>query len=89
MAQDRLETKHLPLTQEFMALMLAVRRAGVAESLGVLERRGLISRVRGEIIVEDRAGLKRIADRMYGVPEAEYLRLTGWNPEAKLAAKES
>ena len=78
MAHDRLEGNELPLTHEFVALMLNVRRAGVTVALQGLSTKGLISATRGLILVTDRAGLKACANGLYGIPEAEYLRLTGW-----------
>ena len=75
MAHDRLETDGLPLTDEFLSLMLAVRRAGVTEAVHALEVRGLIARTRGQINVRNRQGLERVAGASYGVPEAEYRRL--------------
>jgi CRP-like cAMP-binding protein len=75
MAHDRLETDSLPLTDEFLSLMLAVRRAGVTEAVHALEVRGLISRTRGRIAVRNRQGLEHVAAEAYGVPEAEYRRL--------------
>lgn len=77
MAQDRTDTKELPLTHEFLSLMLAVRRPGVTEALHGLTQRGLISHERGTIVVIDREGLKERANGLYGVPEAEYKRLFG------------
>jgi DNA-binding FadR family transcriptional regulator len=65
----------LPLTHEFLALMLGVRRAGVTEALQALESRGLIDARRGEVIVLDRKGIEASAGACYGVPEAEYRRL--------------
>ena len=78
MAHDRLDGNELPLTHEFMALMLNVRRAGVTESLQVLNRRRVITAKRGQITVTNRAGLESAANGLYGSPEAEYQRLTGW-----------
>jgi CRP-like cAMP-binding protein len=75
MAHDRLDGDELPLTHEFLALMLGVRRAGVTVALQKLESDGLVVAKRGVIMVEDRAGLIRLADRLYGVPETEYRRL--------------
>ena len=77
MAHDRLEGDNLPLTHEFLSLMLGVRRAGVTEVLCTLESQGLIRRTRGQIIVQDRKGIERRAGKSYGVPEAEYRRLMG------------
>jgi CRP-like cAMP-binding protein len=75
MAHDRLDDGPLALTDEFLALMLAVRRAGVTEAVHMLESRGLINRTRGRIMVLNRKGLERLAADAYGAPEAEYRRL--------------
>jgi CRP-like cAMP-binding protein len=77
MAHDRIGDDTLPLTHEFLSLMLAVRRAGVTTALNVLRKIGLISYRRGEITVLDRKGLERLAGESYGIPEAEYRRLIG------------
>ena len=78
MAHDRLDGNELPLTHEFLGLMLGVRRAGVTTTMHRLEQRGLIKATRGSILVRNRNGLKKIAGGLYGIPEAEYHRLTGW-----------
>lgn len=78
MAHDRLDGDELPLTHEFVALMLNVRRAGVTVALHGLNRKGLVSAKRGQIVVLNRAGLETAANGLYGIPEAEYRRLTGW-----------
>lgn len=75
MADDRVSDDVLPLTHEFLSLMLGVRRAGVTEALQSLARRRLIKAGRGEIAVLDRKGIERVAGDFYGVPEAEYRRL--------------
>jgi len=77
MAQDRLGTDELPLTHEFLSLMLGVRRAGVTEAVHALKREGLIDHGRGEIIVLNRKGLERRAGDSYGIAESEYRRLMG------------
>lgn len=77
MAHDRIGDDTLPLTHEFLSLMLCVRRPGVTEALNALRKRGLISYKRGDITVRDRKGLERVAGESYGVPEAEYRRLIG------------
>jgi len=77
MGHDRINGDDLPLTHEFLAVMLGVRRAGVTIALHILEARGTIKRKRGQIHVADRARLERIAGDSYGVPEAEYRRLIG------------
>jgi len=75
MAHDRVPGDRLALTHEFLALMLAVRRAGVTEAVHDLVSRELIEAARGEIVVHNRKGLEKIAGSYYGVPEAEYRRL--------------
>jgi CRP-like cAMP-binding protein len=77
MAHDRIGDKTLPLKQEFLALMLGVRRASVTEALQSLKRRKLIDNGRNKIVVHDRKGIERIARGSYGVPEKEYRRLIG------------
>jgi CRP-like cAMP-binding protein len=75
MAHDRVPRSTLPLTHELLALMLAVRRAGVTEAVHALARSGLIHASRGQIVIVDRAGLERRAGTAYGLPESEYRRL--------------
>ena len=70
MAQDRLDGSEVPLTHEFLSLMLGVRRAGVTRALNQLSRKGLIRLLRGRIEIIDRAGLIRSANGSYGIPEA-------------------
>jgi CRP-like cAMP-binding protein len=70
MAHDRLEGKEIPLTHEFLSLMLGVRRAGVTMALNQLDRKGVIRLSRGRIEVVDRAGLINKANGSYGIPEA-------------------
>jgi CRP-like cAMP-binding protein len=77
MAHDRIGDDVLPLTHEFLSIMLAVRRPGVTEALNQLRTQGLISYQRGEITVRNRKGMERSAGESYGTPEAEYRRLIG------------
>jgi len=77
MAHDRIGDDKLPLTHEFLSLMLAVRRPGVTDTLNTLRKQGFISYKRGEITVRNREGLERAAGESYGTPEAEYRRLIG------------
>jgi CRP-like cAMP-binding protein len=77
MARDRVDDEQVPLTHEFLSLMLGVRRAGVTEAVSALEGRGLIQGNRGHILVRDRKGLERVAGSYYGTPEAELRRLMG------------
>jgi CRP-like cAMP-binding protein len=68
MAHDRLDGDEIPLTHEFLSLMLGVRRAGVTVALHYLEHRGIIRMSRGQIVVADRDGLKAAANGTYHQP---------------------
>ncbi len=57
MAHDRIDGNEMPLTHEFLSLMLGVRRAGVTEALNFLEDAGLIELRLKKIVIMDRAGL--------------------------------
>jgi len=72
---DRLESDELKMTQELIANMLGVRREGVTEAAGNLQRAGLISYSRGHIKVIDREGLEARCCECYGVVRREYDRL--------------
>jgi CRP-like cAMP-binding protein len=69
MAHDRLRGDEIPLTHEFLSLMLGVRRAGVTVALNYLESRGLISLARKKIVITDRDGMKAAANGTYHQPE--------------------
>jgi Mn-dependent DtxR family transcriptional regulator len=70
-----IEADKLAMTQEFLALMLGVRRGGVTTALQQLENKGLVKRMRGAVTVKDRDGVRECADGLYGTPEAEFERL--------------
>ena len=76
-AHDRIGDDTLPLTHEFLSLILAVRRPGVTLALNTLRKQGLITYERGKITVRNRKGMEHIAGEAYGTPEAEYRRLIG------------
>ncbi|WP_439570565.1 Crp/Fnr family transcriptional regulator, partial [Methylibium sp.] len=72
---DRLRSNELLITQELIASMLGVRREGVTEAAGHLQKAGLIRYRRGHITVLDRAGLEHRACECYAVVKNEYDRL--------------
>jgi len=74
MVEDRLSTKEIPLTQEFLAIMLGVQRSGVSIAIGDLESRGLISSKRRLIGILNRPALEKFTNGSYGLAEAEYKR---------------
>ena len=69
MADDRIDSDELPLTHEFLAMMLAVRRPGVTVAVQELEREGVISRKRGRIVIVDRKALEKMSNGTYAPPE--------------------
>ncbi len=75
MSHDRRRGDELPLTHEFLSMMLGVRRAGVTEAAVVLQAEGLINYRRGRITVLDREGLEGFACECYPVIKAEFDRL--------------
>ena len=72
---DRLPGDKLVMTQELIANMLGVRREGVTEAAGKLQKAGLISYNRGHITVIDRRGLEARVCECYAVVKNEYDRL--------------
>ncbi|MBC8035618.1 MAG: Crp/Fnr family transcriptional regulator [Rhizobiales bacterium] len=78
MANDRVGGDSLDITHEFLSIMLGVRRAGVTVALQDLESKGVVVMSRSKIRIVDREGLEELAKDIYGIPEAEQTRLTGW-----------
>lgn len=72
---DRLSSNQLAMTQDLIANMLGVRREGVTEAAGKLQRIGLIHYSRGKITVLDRAGLESRVCECYAVVKKEFDRL--------------
>jgi len=69
MAADRVDGNELPLTHEFLAIMLGVRRSGVTVALQGLERTGLVAHRRGVITILDREALETAANGTYVLPD--------------------
>ena len=72
---DRSPTNELTMTQELIANMLGVRREGITEAAGNLQRSGFISYRRGHITVLDRLGLEKNTCECYAVVKKELGRL--------------
>jgi CRP-like cAMP-binding protein len=71
MSQDRIDTKIMPLTQEFLGQMLGTRRASVSLAAGTLQKAGLINYTRGNVTILDRARLAEAACDCYGIIEQQ------------------
>ena len=77
MTHDRVGVDEFGLTHEFLASMLAVRRASVTDVEAELRRAGLISASRGKVRIVDRTGLEAVSCECYRAVQAEYDRLLG------------
>ena len=80
MTHDRVPGDEFELTQQFLSQMLGVRRTGVSEVAGGLQRGGLIRYQRGHITILNRKGLEKASCECYRVVRREFERLLG--PEA-------
>ena len=78
---DRLPSNRLTMTQELIANMLGVRREGVTEAAGKLQKLGVIRYARGQITVIDRPQLETLSCECYAVVKAETRRLLPYLPQ--------
>ena len=77
---DRLPSNQLTMTQELIANMLGVRREGVTDAAGKLQRHGAIEYSRGHITVLDRPMLEKLSCECYAVVKKETDRLLPYLP---------
>ncbi len=75
MAHDRTDGDELPVTQEFLAMMLCVYRPSVTVAAGILQRAGIIRYTRGQITVLDRAALEATSCDCYSSVKSRFDRL--------------
>jgi CRP-like cAMP-binding protein len=77
MTHDRVQSNKFMLTQEFLGMMLGVRRSSVTQAARELKKRKIIDYRRGQVTVLDRPLLERCACECYGVSKREFDRLLG------------
>lgn len=75
MSSDRVQSDVMPMTHEFLSIMLGVRRAGVSEVAEELQRSGTIQYHRGELRIVDREALEATACECYQLDRARFERL--------------
>jgi len=75
---DRLQSNQLTMTQELISNMLGVRREGVTEAAGKLQKLNVIEYKRGKITVLDRPKLETLCCECYAVVKTESDRLLHW-----------
>jgi CRP-like cAMP-binding protein len=71
-ARDRAESDELPLSHEFLAIMLGTRRVGVTLALGAFRTAGIISNRHGRVTIIDRANLEDAACECYQSVKREH-----------------
>ncbi len=86
MCQDRIGGDVVPLTQEFLAHMLATRRASVTVAAGILQKAGLITYSRGVVKIQDRKKLEEACCECYGMIARQ---MTKWQDEARWSIERS
>ena len=77
MVHDHAEGDTFPMTQEFIATMLGVRRAGVSVAAGTLQRTGVITYKHGHVAILDRPGLEGVSCECYGAVRRQSEHLLG------------
>lgn len=79
LTHDRVGEDDFPMTHQFLAEMLGIRRASVTEAAGALQRRGLIEYHRGGRRIKDRRGLEEVSCECYEVVRGIYDRVLPWD----------
>lgn len=87
MTRDRMPTGEFLLTQEFLGMMLGVRRTTVTEVMGALQKAGLIHYRRGHVSILNPGALRLRACECYDISKLEFDRLLGDTPLAPRADK--
>jgi CRP-like cAMP-binding protein len=75
MTQDRARSSHFHVTHTFLSYMLGVRREGITEAAGELQRKKLITYHRGALAVLNRQGLEAVACGCYRIESRAYANI--------------
>jgi CRP-like cAMP-binding protein len=87
MTHDRVQSERFLLTQEFLGMMLGVRRTSVTAVASMLKRRKMIEYNRGRVTILNRTGLEKCACECYAVSKQEFDRLLGYPLGSQLGSK--
>jgi CRP-like cAMP-binding protein len=85
MTRDRVHSNEFRITQEFLALMLGVRRVGVSGAMSALKERKVITYRRGSITILDQGGLLAVACGCYKLVKDTYTRAQAHNGNSQPA----
>lgn len=77
MTHDRADADTFHVTHLFLAYILGVRRVGITKAANSLQQQKLISYRRGDITIQDRAGLEAVACECYQIDRTNYRRILG------------
>lgn len=72
MTHDRVDADTFPITHDFLASMLGVRRPSVTVAAGILQKAGFIRYRRGRMVILDRHGLEASACECYAIVRAQF-----------------
>lgn len=75
MTQDRVKSDVLPLTHEYLGMMIGSRRSGVTIAIATLREAGFLTSVQGKITILDRAGLEASSCECYRVAQEQFAGL--------------
>jgi CRP-like cAMP-binding protein len=89
MTRDRMPSGDFLLTQEFLGMMLGVRRTTVSDVMGSLQKAGLIRYRRGHVNILDQQALQRRACECYAISKLEFDRMLGDTPVAPRTDKKN
>jgi hypothetical protein len=77
MTHDRVDADTFPITHDFLASMLGVRRPSVTVAAGILQRAGFIQYRRGRMTIIDREGLEASACECYAIVRRQFDGMAG------------